>query len=300
MSPSASRVRCLRSLVGLSVGDAFGEAFFVGDDVRAAELTEQRELPDGPWRWTDDTAMALSVVGQLLHAGNIEPGALAAAFARRYVDDPVRGYGRGAHDVLAAIATGVPWPVAARTRFPDGSRGNGAAMRSAPIGAWFADDPARAIDAARASALPTHAHPDAVAGAIAVALAAGHAALAESSPAPGALLRHVHSAIAAGPVREGVKRAIELVGASPQEAARQLETGQRVLAEDTVPFALWCADGHLDAYEEALWTTVAGLGDRDTTCAIVGGIVGSSPRAQIPPDWLHRREPLPDLGGASA
>lgn len=26
-------------------------------------------------------------------------------------------------------------------------------------------------------------------------------------------------------------------------------------------------------YEAALWLTVSGLGDRDTTCAIVGGIV---------------------------
>jgi ADP-ribosylglycohydrolase len=72
-----------------------------------------------------------------------------------------------------------------------------------------------------------------------------------------------------------------------------LGSGYRVIASDTVPFALWCAARHLDDYAEALWATVAGLGDRDTTCAIVGGIVAlSAGRASIPADWLAAREPL--------
>lgn len=38
-------------------------------------------------------------------------------------------------------------------------------MRGAPIGAYFAGAIDLAVEAARASAVPTHAHPDAVAGA---------------------------------------------------------------------------------------------------------------------------------------
>jgi ADP-ribosylglycohydrolase len=72
-----------------------------------------------------------------------------------------------------------------------------------------------------------------------------------------------------------------------------LGTGTKVTSADTVPFALWCAARHLDDYEEALWTTVSGLGDRDTTCAIVGGIVAlSAGRGSIPATWLAAREPL--------
>ena len=61
-----------------------------------------------------------------------------------------------------------------------------------------------------------------------------------------------------------------------------------------MPFALWCAGHRLGDYEEALWLTVGGLGDRDTTCAIVGGIVAlfTGPDA-IPAEWLDAREPLP-------
>jgi hypothetical protein len=43
-----------------------------------------------------------------------------------------------------------------------------------------------------------------------------------------------------------------------------------------------------------MWVTVAGLGDRDTTCAIVGGIVALS-AGQVPLDWIEKREPLPDI-----
>jgi ADP-ribosylglycohydrolase len=68
-----------------------------------------------------------------------------------------------------------------------------------------------------------------------------------------------------------------------------------VAGPDTVPFALWCAAQHLDDYEAALWLTVSGLGDRDTTCAIVGGIVALFTGTDgIPAEWRHAREPLPD------
>jgi len=56
-----------------------------------------------------------------------------------------------------------------------GSMGNGGAMRVAPLGAYFADDLGRCAEEARASALVTHTHPEGVAGAIAVAVAAAMA-----------------------------------------------------------------------------------------------------------------------------
>lgn len=294
MDRRAAATRALASLEGLSVGDAFGERFFVGDDGRARDLISRRVLPDGPWRWTDDTAMAVSIVDELLGDGSIDPGRLARRFARRYAAEPARGYGRGTHEALGAIAGGMRWERANRLKFADGSRGNGAAMRSAPIGAWFAGDPGAIAEMARVSSLPTHAHPDAIDGAIAVALAAGWAATPGRSAGRGALLAHVVAHLSPGVVRDVVVRAMEIPDATPEAAAAILGSGQRVLAQDTVPFALWCADRHLDAHAEALWATVAGLGDRDTTCAIVGGILGASlDGAGVPAAWLDRREPLP-------
>jgi ADP-ribosylglycohydrolase len=67
-----------------------------------------------------------------------------------------------------------------------------------------------------------------------------------------------------------------------------------------VPFAIWSAAQHLDSYEEALWLTVSGLGDRDTTCAMVGGIVAMSAPQTIPTVWREARERLPDWPFADA
>src|SRR5512138_3683691 len=85
----------LKSLDGLSVGDAFGELFFR----RSPYETKFDELP-AHWEWTDDTHMALSIVEILKVYGHIAPDALARAFARRYKEDPYRGYAGGAHKLL--------------------------------------------------------------------------------------------------------------------------------------------------------------------------------------------------------
>lgn len=55
------RTRC--SLEGLSVGDAFGERFFYEpNQAKTAQRIAMQQLPLSPWRYTDDTQMALSLV----------------------------------------------------------------------------------------------------------------------------------------------------------------------------------------------------------------------------------------------
>lgn len=50
---------------------------------------------------------------------------------------------------------------------------------------------------------------------------------------------------------------------------------------------------HADDYENALWATVSGLGDRYTTCVMAGGIVVlSSGKTSISGQWLEARESL--------
>lgn len=162
--------RARLALEGLSVGDAFGQGFFRPE---IGVMLIRRQPPQGPWRWTDDTAMALSVVDVLEVHEEIDRDALASAFVRRYVDDPMRGYGAGARRQLEDIARGDPWRDVCRAVFGgQGSLGNGAAMRVAPVGAYFEDDLDRVVVEARRSAEVTHAHAEGQAGAIAIAVAA--------------------------------------------------------------------------------------------------------------------------------
>jgi ADP-ribosylglycohydrolase len=108
-------------------------------------------------------------------------------------------------------------------------------------------------------------------------------------------LQRVHQYVPDSRVRTGIRNAIELAPeASVETAVGRLGNGSAVSAPDTVPFALWCAARHLVSYEAALWATVSGLGDRDTTCAIVGGIVVMYAGVEgIPPEWLEHREQIP-------
>ncbi len=177
-----------------------------------------------------------------------------------------------------------------------GSWGNGAAMRVAPLGAWFAVDPREAAWQAARSAEVTHTHPEAVAGAVAVAVAAAYAARSRGQRLePGELLQAVVELAPAGKVRDGLTEALELLDQPHVElAAHRLGNGRQVSAVDTVPFTLWCAARHLDDYEGALWATASAGGDVDTTCAIVGGIVAAHVGTErIPAEWASAAEALP-------
>jgi ADP-ribosylglycohydrolase len=284
------------SLDGLSVGDTFGERFF-GEPEEALRRIASRELAPGPWPYTDDTEMALSVVEVLLERGAIDQDLLAACFARRM--QMGRGYGQGAYAVLCGIREGRDWRALTKAGFGGmGSFGNGAAMRVAPLGAFFADGPLAAIaDQARLSAEITHAHPEGIAGAIAVAVAAALAwrARTVAGPLGRGFIETVRDAVPAGYTRDAIDEASSVpADAHVLEAARVLGNGSGVTAPDTVPFCLWVAARRSDDFEEALWDTVSALGDRDTTSAIVGGLVAlKAGRAAIPNAWLAAREKLP-------
>jgi len=289
--------RALCSLEGLSVGDAFGEQFFARPGV-AEMMVAERAMPRPQWHFTDDTLMALSVVSVLRQHGAVAQDALARSFAARY--DFSRGYGPAMHGMLENVRLGVSWSVAARWLFHgQGSFGNGSAMRVAPLGAYFADDLPAVVEQARLSSDVTHAHPEAAAGAIAVAVAAALAWQSRGANAPppprAEFLSRILPFVPDSIVREKIRHARDLdPSASVRLAVAALGNGTGVSAQDTAPFALWCAAGHLDNYEEALWLTVSGFGDRDTTCAIVGGIVAAYTGTEgIPAAWRADREPLP-------
>ncbi len=300
--------RARTALEGLSVGDSFGERFFVVPDL-VEGLINSRTVPTGDrefavegdttpvWPYTDDTNMALSIVACLEQFGAIDQDWLARDFARRY--DPMRGYGPAMHRVLARIGYGADWREEAGSLFGgQGSFGNGAAMRVAPLGAYFADDLDAVMEHAARSAEVTHAHPEAVAGAIGVAVGAALACNfrgAEPVPRGIEFLDLVQPHMPDSLVRDGIRRAMNLAdGCSVDLAVTALGNGSGISAQDTVPFTLWCAAQHLDSFEEALWLTVSGLGDRDTTCAIVGGIVACATcTGGIPSAWISAREPLP-------
>lgn len=275
------------SLVGLAVGDAFGAQILLPGD--HPDVTGRR-MPSAPWNWTDDTELACSVFAVLRGHGRIEQDALALAFATHL--DPDRGYGSGAEWRLNQIRAGQPWR-SVNTTNGRGSWGNGAAMRVAPLGAWFAENLPQALREAELSAVITHAHFEGVAGAVAVAAAAALRATSPGLAGPD-LLNGVIPLVPPGRVREGLSLALKIDDG--REAADTLGTGREIAAHDTVPLALWISARHADSYADALWTVARLAEDVDTVGAIAGGVLaaGGTP---IPADWLAACEPLPSWLG---
>ncbi len=289
-----ARARC--ALEGLSVADAFGQSLSVPPAVLTRILTARR-LPTPPWYFSDNTNMALSVYHVLSRHAGIEQDRLARSLAEHY--DRARGYGLAMRSLLPALRQGASWRKLAPTLYGrQGAYGSEAAVRAALVGAYFADDLPAAVDHACASAQVTHSHPEAVAGAVAVAVATALAwQQRHSTPLPAyrPFLGHVMLLVPPSKVREGLRRARDLPpDASVEMVVAALGNGSRGTAQDTVPFALWCAARHLGDYAETLWLAVSGMGDIDATCAIAGAVVVMvNGVGGIPAAWLASREPLP-------
>ena len=146
------------------MGDALGSQF----DVPFPWEPPARRVPDPPWSWSDDTAMAAATLGVIEARGEVDQDVLADAFVECFDRD--RGFGAGMVTLLRRLEAGEHWRDVSPTLFGgQGSYGNGSAMRVAPVRARFADDPERVTTEAIRSSTVTHTHPDAMVGALLVA-----------------------------------------------------------------------------------------------------------------------------------
>jgi poly(ADP-ribose) glycohydrolase ARH3 len=279
-----TREAALGALLGTFVGDALGMPY---EGQPGHRVPERLEMCDGrapAGSYTDDTQMMIALAESLLRSGEVDEDDLAAAFREHY--EPARGYGSGTRSVIASWDEGVPVSEAARRTFEgQGSTGNGAAMRVAPIGVRFADDEARVIAAARRSALVTHAHPEGADGAI-VQAAAVAAAIAGRDPLAAALAAASTAAIQ--------RRLDELAGVAPPDLDPRALGGPdwavAYSATASVPVAV-VLGSRAESFEQAVTLAVRCGGDTDTVAAMAGAIAGARFGAStIPPRWYAALE----------
>jgi len=293
------RYKFLGGMIGSALGDAIGELAFrrptKEDLLSEVENTE-------PLIYTDDTAMAIGLAESLVEVGGLDPQHLGNVFRANYGDEPWRGYASGPPTVFSKVERhGIAYSEAARTLYGgEGSFGNGAAMRIAPLGLLFhkASD---LYQVAELSAAVTHAHPIGIDGAAvqvrAVAQAVG---LDPRDPLSvddflGALLATARTAEMEGKLA----RVQELVNKDvpPQRAAREL--GQGVAVHRSLPFAIYSFLRHPSSFKDCLFCAALNGGDRDTlgamACAISGAYLGVE---AIPHGWqekLENREHIEEL-----
>jgi poly(ADP-ribose) glycohydrolase ARH3 len=270
------------SLLGLFCGDALGMPYETCPPSVVPERLEMREARLGRGTYTDDTQMAIALAESLLRCGGVDEADLAATIAGAF--DPRRGYGPGTTTVVRLWAKGVPHDEAALRLFGgEGSAGNGAAIRVAPVGLLFARDHDRCVADARRQARLTHAHPLGVDGAAAQAAAVAAAVRGDDHLA--AARDAVETEEFAHRLGEAAALASRKLG--PAEIGRRLGSG--VAALDSVPAALVAASA--PSFEEAVTFAVRCGGDTDTVGAMAGAVAGARfGVGAIPQRWLDALE----------
>ena len=278
--------RARGGLIGTFVGDALGMPFEGAEPMEIPERLEMLDARLGRGTYTDDTQMAIALAESLLDSGGVDARALGRAFADAH--DPRRGYGSGTTEVVRLLRSGVhPHDAARSAHGGKRSPGNGAAMRVAPVAVRFAHDYGALTQAARASALVTHAHPIAVDAAVAQAAAVG-AALNGDKPLVAAL-----AAATTPELEAGLSAAARLRDSRPEPAELAAALGNRPTGHQSVPTAIYAATAH-DSVEDAITFAVRCGGDTDTIAAMAGAIAGARTGAVAIPDrWLDALEQGP-------
>jgi ADP-ribosylglycohydrolase len=280
-------------LLGLATGDALGAPYEGGILERSLWRVIGRTR-DRALRWTDDTQMALDLAESLLAENGVRPDALAKRFAASYRWS--RGYGPGTARVLRRIRRGEAWPAASRAVHPEGSYGNGAAMRSPVVALFFAREAGEIVEAARASAEVTHGHPQAAAGAVLIALGTYHCL--NRTPDAG-IVEALRSACGDREISERLRIVSSWIlgdaAPAPRETARRLGNGMS--AATSCATALYIALRHLRSPFEEMMAFVLGCGgDVDTIGAMAGALWGAANGSgALPPVKIERRGDLEDV-----
>lgn len=293
--PVAAADAVVGALIGALAGDCIGAPWEGrGASTRArARRRVQRALDRPQLAYTDDTQLTLALIEHLVcDCDRVEPEGLARRMLARY--DDRRGYGAGMRRLVALWRDGWDIDTAATAVFPDGSFGNGAAMRVAPIGLRCAGRPQLIGELSTRSARPTHVHPVGIDGAVVQA----HAVAVASSTR-----RFGQADIAALPaetreLRDGVHAAADLDADTPARAVARV-LGTAVTAHRSVPAALWCAATSRDV-ESAIVMAIALGGDTDTIGSMAAAVRGAADGAtSIPTAWRHVLEGYDDVVAAA-
>ena len=271
------------ALLGTFVGDALGMPYEGLSSTAVPPRLEMVEARRGRGTYTDDTEMMIVLAESLLEYGFVNEERLSQAFLERC--DPSRGYGAGTLEVLAGWRRGVSIDAAAQRLFGgEGSLGNGAAMRIAPIAVLFADSPDELRAEAERSARLTHAHPLAVDAAIVQAAAVAAALRGEG------ILAAARAAAKRPVMRRQLDRAAALLDSDlgPAEVGELL--GNSAIGHESVPTAIFAAASR-GGFEQAVSFAVRCGGDTDTLGAMAGALAGAAcGSTSIPARWLDALE----------
>ncbi len=261
------RSRFRGALLGLALGDAIGAPFEGAPPAR--EKGTRKPKCDMPLRYTDDTEMMIGLSESILEEGSVVPETVVQWFIREM--NPWRGYGIGTLRVLELVKEGVKIEKATRAVFPEGSFGNGAAMRVAPIGLVWAADLLRVMKEAEKSSITTHTHPLGIEGARMIALSV---AIILRTGSKEGLLDELSKMVREEVFLKKLLVAKEFLKSEPTLEEIVQKLGNGVLAVKSVVTAIYAFLRFGDSFIDTINFCLDLGGDTDTIGAMAGALTG--------------------------
>jgi poly(ADP-ribose) glycohydrolase ARH3 len=281
--------------VGTACGDILGAAVEgqPADTIRGrhGEVRDFLDTFRGFGCYTDDTEMTLALATSLVEKGTADPEDMSLKYAEFY--ESRRGYGATAHRVMGALLNGADYRTTGRTEFPNGSFGNGGAMRISPVGLAYRHASDEVLHQTVESALRcTHVHPEAIDGAFVQAKAVSILATSDPNSYD---RRHFLKTLLGYSTTFVVQRKLEILLEQPDEGVSDDDViytvGNGIRTSDAVAASLWAFLRYGDNPEECVIRAVNFGGDTDTIGAMVGAQLGSLYGSEwIPNRWFSQIE----------
>ena len=284
-------------LVGQCLGDATGfavEGFspeackrYVEDYLRTEKVGEFGRFPFPFGQYSDDSQLARELMQSYVAREKFDPADYAERIKLIFAEKRIVAFGYSTKEAVKRLVQGASWE---ESGTPSPSAGNGSAMRAAPIGLFFFDNPEMLIRAAHNQGRITHTDPRCSAGAVAisgaVALVLRHKTIdAESFISTLADWANAIDSLMASEL----KKLPEWLAMPPEKAVTFIANAGfdteyvddeewKGMSGYVISSVLWSLYSFLktsDDYWETICTAISAGGDTDTTAAMAGAISGA-------------------------
>lgn len=286
----------LGALVGTMVGDALGMSMegksYQEVKEQYGKIVNMINSRFGAGTYTDDTEMMIGVAESLLDSQGFDGQDMAMKFLNNF--NLNRGYGAGTSQALNNIEAGINWQESGKKIHGNGSFGNAAAMRVAPIGVFYHDDYQLLVKRARQSSHITHAHPLGKTGAALQALTVGYAC--NQDPETDLTVKSLLDLLKDfTESQELFKQKLKLVGEFLEEPPAKEEVvaklGNDIRVFNSVPTAIYSFLLNQGDFVDAVTYAIGLGGDADTLGAMTGAIAGAYGGLNaVPKEWLELME----------
>lgn len=284
-------------LIGQCLGDATGfvvEGFspeaserYIADYLKTEKAGEFGRFPFPFGQYSDDSQLARELVQSYVQKKYFDPADYAKRIIQIFSEKRIVGFGYSTKEAAKRLALGIPWE---ESGAPPPSAGNGSAMRAAPVGLFFFDNPQKLIQAAQDQGRITHRDPRCSAGTVAISGAVA-LALRDTALYPDhflATLAEWTAPLDQG-FADGLAATMRCLSMPPEEASpliANIGADDDYMDDDewkgmpgfVVCSVLWSLYSFLrtpNDYWETICTAISAGGDTDTTAAMAGAISGA-------------------------